>query len=56
MFICSLSIRGITEKAPETYKDVRQVAEITHQAGLSYKVAELASIINSKFSSATHMY
>jgi tRNA-splicing ligase RtcB len=30
--------RSLAEEAPEAYKDVIQVVEIAHQAGLSHKV------------------
>lgn len=35
------SLRGITEEAPQAYKDIDNVVEIVHQAGLSKKVARL---------------
>ena len=36
-----LSPRGIAEEAPLAYKDVDEVVEVVHQAGLSKKVAKL---------------
>jgi len=35
------SSRGIAEEAPMAYKDVEQVVDVVHQAGLSKKVARL---------------
>lgn len=35
------SMRGISEEAPQAYKDIDEVAETVHQAGLSKKVARL---------------
>lgn len=35
------SSRGIAEEAPQAYKDVDEVVEVVHQAGLSKKVAKL---------------
>jgi len=35
------SLRGIAEEAPMAYKDVNNVVEVVHQAGLSKKVAKL---------------
>jgi len=35
------SIRGIAEEAPLAYKDIDEVIEVVHQAGLSKKVARL---------------
>jgi len=31
----------LVEEAPEAYKDVSQVVEVVHQAGISSKVARL---------------
>ncbi len=39
------SARGIAEEAPLAYKDVGQVVDIVHQAGLSRKVARLVPLI-----------
>ncbi len=39
--IRSPSMRGVAEEAPHAYKDVTEVIEVTHQAGLAAKVAEL---------------
>ncbi len=39
--IRSPSMRGVAEEAPQAYKDVAEVIEVTHQAGLAAKVAEL---------------
>ncbi len=38
------STRGIAEEAPMAYKDVDEVVEVVHQAGLSKKVAKLAPL------------
>ncbi|MBZ1348378.1 MAG: RtcB family protein [Candidatus Nealsonbacteria bacterium] len=39
-----LSVRGIAEEAPLAYKDVEQVVDVVHQAGLSKKVARLTPL------------
>ena len=38
------SMRGIAEEAPEAYKDIDEVVEVVHQAGLSKKVARLVPL------------
>ena len=38
------SHKGITEEAPQAYKDIQQVIEVVHRAGLSIKVARLRPI------------
>ncbi len=38
------SFRGIAEEAPLAYKDVDEVVEVVHQAGLSKKVARLVPL------------
>ncbi|MCL5004469.1 MAG: RtcB family protein, partial [Patescibacteria group bacterium] len=38
------SMRGIAEEAPQAYKNIDEVVEITHQAGLSKKVARLVPV------------
>ncbi len=38
------SLRGIAEEAPMAYKDIREVVEVVHQAGLSKKVAKLVPL------------
>jgi len=38
------SMRGIAEEAPLAYKDIEQVVEVVHQAGLAEKVARLVPI------------
>ena len=38
------SMRGIAEEAPLAYKDVNEVVEVVHNAGLSKKVAKLLPI------------
>lgn len=37
-------LRGISEEAPQAYKNIDEVAEIVHHAGLSEKVARLVPI------------
>jgi len=41
ILIRSRSMRGIAEEAPLAYKDIDEVIEATHQAGLARKVARL---------------
>ena len=38
------SLRGIAEEAPQAYKDVDEVVEVVHNAGLSRKVARLTPL------------
>lgn len=38
------SLRGVAEEAPQAYKDVDEVVEVVHQAGLSRKVARLVPL------------
>lgn len=38
------SLRGVVEEAPQAYKDVDEVVEVVHQAGLSKKVARLVPL------------
>ncbi len=38
------SLRGIAEEAPQAYKNIEEVVEIVHQAGLSKKVAKLVPL------------
>jgi len=38
------SLRGIAEEAPMAYKDIENVVEVVHQAGLSKKVAKLVPL------------
>jgi len=45
ILIRSRSFRGAAEEAPGAYKDVNQVVETAHQAGLSRKVAKLVPLI-----------
>jgi tRNA-splicing ligase RtcB len=35
------SLRGLAEEAPQAYKDVDQVIEVVHGAGIARKVARL---------------
>ena len=39
--MCAGSIRGLAEEAPEAYKNVDDVVDIVHNAGLAKKVARL---------------
>lgn len=43
--ICSPSLRGVAEEAPDAYKDVDAVVDATHAAGLARKVARLEPIL-----------
>jgi len=45
VLIRSRSMRGIAEEAPQAYKDVSQVVEATHRAGLARKVAKLIPLV-----------
>lgn len=38
------SMRGIAEEAPQAYKDIDEVVEVVHRAGLSKKVAKLTPL------------
>lgn len=38
------SMSGLAEEAPEAYKDVDQVVEVVHQAGIAQKVARLRPV------------
>ena len=38
------SMRGIAEEAPQAYKNIDEVVEVVHQAGLSKKVARLTPL------------
>jgi len=38
------SLRGIAEEAPQAYKNIDEVVEVVHQAGLSKKVAKLTPL------------
>lgn len=41
IIVKAVSGRGLVEEAPEAYKDVDEVVEVTHRAGLARKVARL---------------
>lgn len=45
ILIRSRSMKGIAEEAPQAYKDVSEVVEATHQAGLARKVAKLVPLV-----------
>jgi tRNA-splicing ligase RtcB len=44
VLVRSASRDGILEELPEAYKDVDQVVEVVHQAGLARKVARLRPV------------
>jgi tRNA-splicing ligase RtcB len=44
IIVKSYSMRGIAEEAPLAYKDIDDVVEVVHQAGLSKKVARLVPL------------
>jgi len=44
IFIKSASWKGIAEEAPLAYKDIEEVVDVSHKAGLSSKVARLKPI------------
>jgi tRNA-splicing ligase RtcB len=39
------TLRGVAEEAPGAYKDVNQVVNASHEAGLARKVARLVPLI-----------
>lgn len=39
------SISGLAEEAPLAYKDIHEVVDIVHQAGIAQKVARLRSLV-----------
>jgi len=45
ILIRSPSTRGVAEEAPEAYKDVADVVDAAHQAGLARKVARLEPVV-----------
>lgn len=45
IFIRSDSYRGVAEEAPDAYKDVHEVIDATHKAGLAKKVARLVPLV-----------
>ena len=45
ILVRSPSMRGVAEEAPEAYKDVSEVVESAHQAGLAKKVARLVPLV-----------
>ena len=44
IFVKSETRDGILEEVPEAYKDVDEVVEVVHQAGLARKAARLVPI------------
>jgi len=44
IIIKSASFKGLAEEAPAAYKDIEEVIEVVHQAGLSEKVARLVPL------------
>ena len=45
ILIRSPSMRGVAEEAPDAYKDVSEVVESAHRAGLAKKVAKLVPLV-----------
>ena len=45
ILVRSPSSRGVAEEAPGAYKDVSQVVDAAHEAGLAHKVARLAPLV-----------
>lgn len=45
ILIRSRFMRGVAEEAPGAYKDVSEVVEVTHNAGLAKKVAKLVPLV-----------
>ena len=41
IIICAGSAKGLVEEAPESYKDIDEVIEVVHGAGIALKVAKL---------------
>jgi tRNA-splicing ligase RtcB len=48
IYVRSVSKRGLSEEAGAAYKDINEVAEAVHQAGISRKVMRLLPIGNVK--------
>jgi tRNA-splicing ligase RtcB (3'-phosphate/5'-hydroxy nucleic acid ligase) len=48
ILVRSPSLRGVAEEAPEAYKDVGEVVEVTERAGLARRVAKLLPIVTIK--------
>jgi len=48
IYVRSSSMPGLAEEAGIAYKDISEVVEVTHQAGLSKKVASFVPIGNIK--------
>ena len=44
IFILSASWKGVAEEAPGAYKDIEEVVDVSHQAGIGNKVARLKPI------------
>ena len=38
------NLRGIAEEAPIAYKDIEEIVEVVHQAGLAKKIARLVPL------------
>ncbi|MCR4324424.1 MAG: RtcB family protein [Candidatus Curtissbacteria bacterium] len=45
IFIQAGSIRGLAEEAPVAYKDINDVIDVVHQAGIAKKVAKLRPVV-----------
>jgi tRNA-splicing ligase RtcB len=41
---CS-NMKGVAEEAPQAYKDIEEVIDVVHNAGLSKKVARLKPLV-----------
>jgi tRNA-splicing ligase RtcB len=41
IIVMAASRKGLVEEAPQAYKDVREVVDVVHNAGLARKVARM---------------
>lgn len=48
ILVRSPSLRGVAEEAPDAYKDVTEVVEVTERAGLARRVARLLPMVTIK--------
>jgi tRNA-splicing ligase RtcB len=44
IFVNAGSSKGLTEESPEAYKDVNEVVDVIHEAGIAKKVARLRPV------------
>ncbi len=44
ILVCAGSRKGLVEEAPEAYKDVDEVVDVTHRSGISTKVARMVPL------------